>query len=119
MDVFTYPRRLMQITLVCSECGDSYTNDFERQQADRLAHTYCCPRCWSRYHLQQVIPFTVFYESEAVKHASFADDVSGECWQCGRKQVQLHGFTFSDGTAIRLCLVHWKDYQKTAYKLSH
>lgn len=112
----TRPERHMQLNLGCGECGDGYSAEFVRQHADRLAAHSHCPQCGLAYQLESVIPFTVYFWSHSVKHASFRDEVAGECWQCGAKGL-LHRFSYSNGQQIELCHTHFKRYACISYKL--
>jgi hypothetical protein len=108
----------MQITLVCSLCGDKYTETYARQHPDQLAHRLNCPSCYTHtYKLVQVVPSTVHYRSSAMERASFSDDISGECFECGKAEA-LHSYTFSNGMQVRLCTAHYHRYLKIAFKLS-
>ena len=85
------PEKHMTFTVMCSDPSCSYenTNDYIRQCPERLALTQWCPACHSDVLVVSAVPFTVFYHDYAIKHASFSDNVAGECWQCGYKQGKL------------------------------
>lgn len=110
------PEKHMQLNLRCDQCGDTYSESFGRQHADRLASHHHCPHCQCPYQLVSVIPHTVFFWSHSVKHASFSDDTSGECWHCGATG-DLHRFRYSNGQEIALCQKDFKRYVRISYKL--
>ncbi len=110
--------RNILITFVCTRCDDEYTETYARQYPDRLARQLNCPRCYTHtYHLINCIPNTVYYRSTAMEHASFSDDTSKECFECG-VPAELHPFTFSNGMQVQLCTKHQHRYLKSYYKLT-
>lgn len=107
----TTPERHMHITMRCVSCGKELSDDYSRQDPDFLAFHKCCHWCMQDVIAARVIPFTVFFHSRSVKRASFSDDVSGQCWQCGYAG-QLHPFTLRNGETIHLCRDHKIGYTR-------
>lgn len=110
------PERHMQFVVACTQCSYTNSDEYKRQNPDRLLLNQWCPSCHSDLKLVQAIPNTVHYQSHAMKHASFSDDVSGECWHCGRKHGLQH-YTFSNGMQVEVCRRHFNRYHKDVYKL--
>jgi len=110
-------KRMILLTLKCSLCQREYRENYCRQNPDRLALGMNCPGCGSyTWELVQAVPYTVYYRSYAMEHASFGDDTRGQCWECGRKH-NLTFYTFSNGEKVEVCLKHFKDYHKEMFLL--
>ena len=108
--------RMCTLTFTCVLCGDEYTERYARNNPDKLSRGMYCTVCNApSMFLVRANPWTRFYKSRAVEHASFGDDVSGECWLCGTRE-QLVATTFSNDQAVKLCREHLKPFAKEAYK---
>lgn len=112
------PQKHMTITVGCSDPDCSYekTDDYTRQCPDKLILTQWCPECHKDARLVSVTPFTIFYWDYSLKHASFGDDVRGECWQCGYKKSTLQGYTLGNGERVDLCPHCFKHWHRTVAK---
>lgn len=112
------PEKHMLLVMKCSRCWREESDGYTRQNPDRLRLLRWCPVCHADLLLVEAIPNTVFYWSFSWKHATFRDEVQGECWHCGRKKGPLHGYTFSNGQRVELCRKHWTHYHKDLWRVN-
>ena len=97
-------------TFFCSECGDTYTETWARNNPDYIAIGIYCTQCQTKtMHLRSASPSTLAYRSRAMSIGSFRDNVSQECWDCGSKE-RLTACCFSNGQDVKLCPVHLREY---------
>src|SRR5438874_4769902 len=105
------PERHMLLSVKCSQCVYEHSDSYQRQNPDILVLDQWCPRCHADVVLVSAIPNTIYFHSHSTKHASFSDDVIGDCWECGRRG-QLLRYTFSNGVQVELCSMHFKRWHK-------
>lgn len=106
------PEKHMLLVMKCSQCGREESDEYARQNPDRLRLLRWCPDCHADVMLVEAIPNTVFSWCFSWKHATFCDEVQGECWHCGRKKGPLHVYSFSNGQHVELCRKHFVRYHK-------
>ena len=112
------PTLKMSFSIACQNCDFRYSNTYHRQDPDALLDRLQCPHCKTQtIYITALTPFTVFYQDRSLTHASFLDDISRKCWECGGGAA-AHTVTFSTGLQVHLCFVHFKKYQKNRYKRS-
>src|SRR5438105_2463496 len=89
--------KMSTLTFTCCMCGETFTEDYARNNPDRVSRGMYCLTCGTpTMFLSQAIPNTIHYRSRTMSHGSFADDVSAECWLCGATE-DLHTITMSNG----------------------
>lgn len=102
--------RMMHFTVKCSACSWETTEDYTRQNPDRLVFLQCCPKCQHPLQLVSAIPYDT-RETES-------SQPERECWECGDARGQLHTYQFGNGVEIKICNKHFKRYAKWAYKMA-
>ncbi len=111
------PTRHMLFSVACTVCDYARSEEYARQNPDRLLLDQWCPKCHADIKLTGAIPHTVYHWAHSWKHASFRDNVAGECWHCGRKG-ELWGYTCSNGDRLEVCPRHFKLYRKQVYRFA-
>lgn len=111
------PEKHLLLVLKCSQCSHEDSNDYTRQNPDKLRLRRWCPDCHADLVLVNAIPNTILYWSHSFKHATFCDEVTKECWHCGRKKGPLHSYTFSNGQQVELCRKDFVRYHKDVWRL--
>jgi hypothetical protein len=112
------PTKHMLFVVKCSQCSYENSDVYQRQNPDCLRLLQWCPECHADLILVDAIPNTCFYWSHSCKHATFCDDVAGECWHCSRKKGPLHLYTFSNGQCVELCRKDFTHYHKNIWRVN-
>lgn len=112
------PEKHMLLGVKCSQCSYESSEEYPRQNPDKLRLMRWCPDCHADLVLIDAIPRTIFHWSRKWKHATFSDNTDGECWHCGRKKGPLHAYTFSNGQGVELCRKDFTRYHKDIWRVN-